>query len=503
MADTFPFVLPTLRGHFPNIIPGSFVVSDGAAFWLLNEENQKRFAILAPSDHKSLAAFEGEPLAFESNYTRKLCLFTHLNAKALRAALPWLEPKPLGLSTSAGFGDRLGLATPGHIRALRSVGGNIVPIFAQQSIREMERTDRTAQNVLDDATWGTFESGWTGGVGADADHLKTPADIDVCAEAGYTFYTFDPGAYVDSAVEQADASIIRKKVDALNWDNLASSPGVLDETYVGKTIKLETRNVELSKPEIHKAAAKYGQAITHVVSMYRHLMTKNIPFELEVSVDETETPTTHVEHIYIASELKRLGVEWVSLAPRYIGRFEKGVDYIGDVAEFEKDFAVHAEIARHFGPYKLSLHSGSDKFSVYEAAMRQSRGLVHLKTAGTSYLEALRTIAAVDCKLFREIYIFALERYEIDRATYHVSAILDRAPKPETLHDPELPGLLNQFDARQVFHVTYGSMLGAREKSGRLRFYHDFMSLLRANSDLYAANLEKHFVRHLTPFVSP
>lgn len=502
MADNFPFALPTLRGHFPNIIPGSFVVLDDAAFWLQQDGDQKRLAVLTPSNHASIGAFEGELGAFQSDYNLKLCLFTHANAQALRDTLPWLEPKPLGLSTSAGFGDRLGLATPGHIRALRSIGGNIAPIFAQQSIREMERTERSAQNVLDDATWGTFESGWNGGVGADADHLKTPDDIDVCAEAGYTFYTFDPGAYVDSSVEQADASTIRKKVDELNWDNLASSPGVLEETYVGKTVKLETLNVEIDKPSILKAAAKYGRAVAHVVAMYRYLMTKDIPFELEVSVDETDLPTTHVEHIYIASELKRLHVEWVSLAPRYIGRFEKGVDYIGAVPEFEKDFAVHAEIARHFGPYKLSLHSGSDKFSIYDVAMRQSRGLVHLKTAGTSYLEALRTIAALDPKLFREIYIFARERYEIDRATYHVSAQLDRAPKPEALHDSELPGLLNQFDARQILHVTYGSVLGAREASGRLSFYHDLMSLLKTNADSYAANLEKHFVLHLKPFIN-
>jgi hypothetical protein len=76
------------------------------------------------------------------------------------------------------------------------------------------------------------------------------------------------------------------------------------------------------------------------------------------------------------------------------------VDYIGDVDAFEADFAIHAAIARHFGPYKLSLHSGSDKYSIYPAAVRQTRGLVHLKTAGTSYLEALHTIAAVDPPFF-------------------------------------------------------------------------------------------------------
>ena len=131
--------------------------------------------------------------------------------------------------------------------------------------------------------------------------------------------------------------------------------------------------------------------------------------------------------------MKRLGVHWVSLAPRFVGRFEKGVDYIGDVAVFEREFAVHAAIARHVGPYKLSLHSGSDKFSIYGIAARLARGLVHLKTAGTSYLEALRALSVASPALFREIYVFSRDRYETDKQTYHVSAELDRAPAPDTL----------------------------------------------------------------------
>jgi hypothetical protein len=234
--------------------------------------------------------------------------------------------------------------------------------------------------------------------------------------------------------------------------------------------------------------------------MYRHLSQAAglRPFEMEVSVDETDQPTSHPEHVYIASELKRLGVKWVSLAPRYVGRFEKGVDYIGNLAAFEADFAGHAAIARHFGPYKLSLHSGSDKFSIYPITSRLSHGLVHLKTAGTSYLEALRTIAAQDVDLFREIYIFARERYETDKVSYHVSAELGRAPLPENVKD--WPGLLEQFDAREILHVTFGSVLTDKTASGEWRFYDRFMNFLRSNPDAYASNLEKHFIRHLTPF---
>ena len=245
---------------------------------------------------------------------------------------------------------------------------------------------------------------------------------------------------------------------------------------------------------------KYGRAVLHVRMMYEHLIKAAgaRPFELEVSVDETEQPTSHAEHIYVASELKRLGVKWVSLAPRSVGRFEKGVDYIGDLAAFETDFAGHAAIARHFGPYKLSLHSGSDKYSIYGIAMQQTRGLVHLKTAGTSYLEALHTIASLDVDLLRVIYVFARERFETDKATYHISAQLDRAALPGEVKD--WAGLINQFDAREILHVTFGSVLKEQTADGKKRFYDRLVNILKHNPEVYAENLKQHFIRHLQPF---
>jgi len=229
--------------------------------------------------------------------------------------------------------------------------------------------------------------------------------------------------------------------------------------------------------------------------MYRHLSAAigNRSFELEVSVDETETPTSSLEHYFVASELHRLGVQWVSLAPRYGGRFEKGVDYIGDLDEFGAELAQHAAIARQMGPYKLSIHSGSDKFSVYPLFARYARDLVHLKTAGTSYLEALRVVADVDTALFRDILAFARQRYGEDRATYHVSAEVARVPLPRDLSDEQLPGVLDLFDGREVLHVTFGSVLD--------RFGERLLAALEAHEEAYYAALEVHFERHLSPFV--
>lgn len=163
-----------------------------------------------------------------------------------------------------------------------------------------------------------------------------------------------------------------------------------------------------------------------------------------------------------------------------------------DLQAFTVDFAAHAAIAKQVGPYKPSLHSGSDKFSIYSIAAHYAGELVHLKTAGTSYLEALRTIARLDANLFRKIYALALERYLDARASYHVSADLTRAPRANTLSGAELVSLLDQFDARQLLHVCFGSILAC--------YGAEIHAVLDANEELYYADLEAHFARHLQSF---
>jgi hypothetical protein len=458
---------------------------------------------LSPGDDGSpdLLAVQGDATGFDDTHPGTggivLCPLTSTNAKVLRSRLPWLSPVPLGLRTSAGFGDRLGLATPGHIRAIRHVdetAQSVAPIFAQQSVRENARTGRSPQQVVDDAIWGLLQERWREPWGADADHLKTPAAVEPFVAAGYTFYTMDPSDHVDDGAHTASAAELESKVMALNWQDLEDTQQDLESRYLGAPFDREA---------LWRAAAKYGRAVGHTAEMYRHLASRmeNRDFELEVSVDETDSPTSLAEHFYIASELRRLEVPFVSLAPRFVGSFEKGVDYIGDLDTFATEFARHSALARELGPYKLSLHSGSDKFSIYGIAARLTKtgssdlpgALVHLKTAGTSYLEALRTIAQVDSTLFREILTHARECYETDRATYHVSAQLSRLPEAESLSDAELPGLLEQFDSRQVLHVTYGSVLD--------RFGDRLQVALRLNEGTYGDLLESHFARHLAPIV--
>jgi len=478
------------------IYPASITAVNHSLLFLGNRSGKKYLGIVSSVSEpmKGLDEPEHEAVLERGELRMRIGPATSRNAAWLRMALPFLEPRVIGTKKSAGCGDRLGLATPGHVRAIRKAG--IAPIFAQQSVRENERTGRTPQAVVDDAMWGVFQEGWEFGFGADADHLKTIAQAGAFISAGYTFYTIDPGEYVDNDAEKASSQSLEQKLSALPWGEMGSTLSDLEHTLAERAIDLGAFSARFSREEVMRAAAKYGKALSHTVHLYRYLVgaTKGRPFELEMSVDETESPTTLVEHVYIASELRRLGVQFVSLAPRYVGVFEKGVDYIGDVALFERAFSQHVAVAKTYGPYKLSIHSGSDKFKIYPIASGLAGDLIHLKTAGTSYLEALRTIARCDSWLFKEIVDYAIERYPTDRATYHVSADPSLIPDVRNLAEDDLPGLLENFHAREVLHVTYGSVLNER----RLR--EAFFETLQEHEEEYAQVVEAHFDRHFNPF---
>ncbi|MDZ4766585.1 MAG: tagaturonate epimerase family protein [Chloroflexota bacterium] len=366
-----------------------------------------------------------------------LCPLTPANAAALRQQLTWTAPTRTGLRKSIGLGDRLGRATVGHLRAVRE--GDMFPVLAQQSMREMQRASRTPQDVIDDATWGVLEADYRDGWGCDADHLKTTADIDACADAGYIAFTLDPGAYVDNAASDA--------------------------------------------------AGKYGAALAHVAALSAHIARRmgTTPYDLEISVDETDSITTLDEHRWIVAELRRMGIPFTGLAPRFVGDFEKGVDYIGNVDSFEESFAQHADLCRSMGGYKLAIHSGSDKFSIFGIIAHDANPLVHLKTSGTSWLEALRVIAAHEPDMFAQILALAIEGYPQNRASYHVSGDPARIPV-----DASPAALLDQFDAREVLHVAFGAVLA--------QFRAPLLAAIDAHHAAYSDALHAHFRRHIQPF---
>lgn len=412
---------------------------------------------------------------------------TFENGQVLRQLFPFTKPVPvLQKQRSVGLGDRLGLATPGHARVFEEY--DAYPIFAQQSIRELNLTHRTYEDVLDAASFGAFKAGFTKGFGADGDHLKKPEDIKYALSLGFTMITLDASDY------------IRNDVNSMS-DHEVDQACVLDEAlvqrYLNQSIKIDNRTIQFSTIDLKRCVLVYGKAIEFTANIYKTFFIDgqaNANFEL--SIDETSTPTTPVQHYFVANELILRSVKLDTLAPRFCGEFQKGIDYIGDIKQFEQELIIHAAIARHFG-YKLSIHSGSDKFSIFTLIGKHTRGHFHVKTAGTNWLEAMHVVAMKAPKLYRDIHAYALSMFSEATKFYHVTTDLNKIPKLDTLKDNQLPELFHNNDARQLIHITYGFILNHKDAQGNFVFRNELFALWRTEASTYSDRLYHHIGKHL------
>jgi len=479
-------------GHKFTVYPFSIKSKQNNHFFMVKDDKEKFLIVVAIPD--LVKKFEGSVLeekeVDENKLIIKKCYLNHHNLNLLREIFPWLNPSFCGLRASFGTGDRLGIATPAHIHAFKDK--DIFPILAQQSVREMARTERNWQKVLDDAIWGCFEAGYIGPFGADADHVKDIKELKEAADCGFTMFTLDPSDYI-----RKDLSKLNKK-EINNLYEQISERKDLERVYLNKTYNFTGQRLMFDDNSLPEIILTYSEALNHVVECYEFLKDyKKEKFDLEISVDETPTVTSPLAHLFIVLELQRRGVDFQNLALHFLGDWQKGIEYIGNIEEFAKEFSLHAILAKSIEGYKLSLHTGSDKFSVYPIFAQETGGLCHIKTAGTSWLEEVKVVAMKEPELYREIYRFALENFEKDRASYNLTTDLSRVPDIDTTSDDELINLFKQNDSRQLIHITYGSILKARDNEGKYVFKDRIYKILFKYEKEHYRELSNHIRRHL------
>lgn len=462
----------------------------GCVLFLAKVGSDKHLYVIEKEPGSDSSEFEGIPMSVDGKIVRKAPL-THANAAALRKWFAFTVPVAFGREgVSIGLGDRLGIASPGHLRLIKKTKAR--PVLAQQSIRELNLTERTYEEVLDAASWAVFQEGYHQGFGADGDHLKTAAEVKQALEIGFSMITLDCSEHIDNSIAQKNKDEIAAAYQALP----AAERNELEALYLNKTFTLEGTAITFDADTLQETILIYGKALEYVYHIYFDVVKpyhRHVDFE--VSIDETLTPTTPAAHYFIAAELARHGVAVTRVAPHFCGEFRKGIDYIGDIQQFEREFIIHAGIADRFG-YRLSIHSGSDKFSVYPVIGRHTHGRVHVKTAGTSWLEALRVIAAKKPALFRAIHAYALTHFAEAAKYCHVTASLADIPDIAGLADRELRKVLEQNDARQLLHITYGLVLTAKDADGYL-FRDAIYKTLDDEEDTYSDMLFLHIQKHL------
>ena len=401
-----------------------------------------------------------------------------------------------------GVGDRFAHQAAAQLQAcvkLAEQGINVIPVW-NKSNREHSFIGSEPQSVYDAAEAAVAALGWDKGWHVDADHINMDT-VDKylgCSD----FFTIDVADFIGQTPEgDVVAGFVEKHPELIG----------------SVTIEGIDAPFDISREYVEEVAGKYLRAVAEAGMIYRHIESNKDDFIAEVSMDETDAPQTPPELLIILAALADEGVQLQTIAPKFTGRFNKGVDYVGDLPQFEKEFnddlAVIAHAIAKYGlpaNLKLSVHSGSDKFSIYPiigAAIRRTGAGVHVKTAGTTWLEELIGLAEAGgdgLELAKEIYAKALENVDAMCAPYASVIDIDSAKLPTAdevagwsgdqyanalRHVQEHPEFNQHF--RQLLHIAF--KLAAKEGVR-------YTDLLKANSEVVGKNVtenlyDRHFKR--------
>jgi hypothetical protein len=405
---------------------------------------------------------------------------------------------------SFGIGDRFCHQGKAQLDALikaKEQGLSITPVW-NKSHREHTIIGTEPADTRKEALDAVAARGWDGPYFVDADHIGL-GNVDKFIESS-DFFTLDVADFIAKTTDKTDVDSFVQKY----------------KKYTGSlAIDGIQEPLNITEEQIGTIAEKFLLAVKQAGRIYRHIAAAKgaDKFITEVSMDETDQPQTPVEMLFILAAIADEGIPAQTIAPKFTGRFNKGVDYVGDVSgfakEFEEDLAVVAFAVREFRlpeNLKLSIHSGSDKFSIYgpiAKALKKFDAGLHIKTAGTTWLEELIGLAMAGgdgLSIAKEVYAKALPRFDELYGPYATVIDIDRAKLPSAEQVDKWDGQsfasalrhdqsCEQYnpDLRQLLHVAYkiAAQMGTR-----------FSDALDKYEDIIAKQvMENIYERHIKP----
>ena len=402
---------------------------------------------------------------------------------------------------SIGVGDRFEHQGEAQLQALKKVKDQhieVVPVW-NKSHREHEIIGTKPASVRKEAESAVENLKWQGSYYIDADHIGLD-NVDLFMDSS-NYFTLD---VADMIGEEASDEEIEKFVN--KYKKYASKQDMPEEL-----VKLT-----IDEDKIRNIARKYLKAIKEAGKIYRHIESKKGKgnFITEVSMDETENPQTPLEMLFILAAIAEENIPVQTIAPKFSGEFYKGIDYVGDrdafAREFKADLKVISFAVDEFGlpdNLKISIHSGSDKFSIYEPIQKmldETGAGLHIKTAGTTWLEELHGLILAGeegLEFVKKIYKEALQRIDELSAPYKDVINIERSnlPSGNEIYDfsqQKLAGMLvhntenklYNVDLRQLLHLSY--KLPAENLS-------NYYSLLEKHEEVIAEQVTKNIYRHL------
>jgi hypothetical protein len=407
---------------------------------------------------------------------------------------------------SFGMGDRFAHQGKAQLRACviaTELGAEVIPVW-NKSNREHTFIGTEPSSLRAEADAAVKALGWDKSYHVDADHIRLETVDRFIAPSD--FFTID---VADSIGKPADAKDVKKFV--------GRHPELVGKISIPKI----NHRFEITRAEVERVANKFLLAVQDAGKIYRHIAKAKgaANFITEVSMDETDSPQTPLELLVILAALADEKIPIQTIAPKFTGRFNKGVDYVGDVKQFEKEFnedlAVIAFAIKKYGlpgSLKLSVHSGSDKFSIYapmHRALKKFGAGLHIKTAGTTWLEEIIGLAEAGgdgLEIAKEIYAYAIEHVDEFCAPYASVIDIDKKKLPSAAkvngwsskqfvsalrHDQKNKNYNPSF--RQLLHVSFKV---AAKKGDR------YLNALKKHEAIVAKNVtENLFERHMKPLL--
>jgi hypothetical protein len=403
---------------------------------------------------------------------------------------------------SMGIGDRFAHQGRAQLSAFvkaKELGVDVTPVW-NKSNREHNIIHSEPASVREEADSAVKALGWKGMYCVDADHIGLKTVDRFLAPSD--FFTIDVADFIGKPADEAD---LKAFVSAhARFAGSLTIPGI-------------DSALDVTQDRIESIARKYLSAVKEAGNVFRYVESKKGAgkFIAEVSMDETDQPQTPIDLLFILAALAKEKIAVQTIAPKFTGRFNKGVDYVGDVKQFEKEFnddlAVIAFAIAEFGlptNLKLSVHSGSDKFSIYPAinrAIKRTGAGLHIKTAGTTWLEELIGLASAGGEgliIAREVYATALGRFDELCGPYATVIDIDKSKLPTAAevnawageqyatalrHDQRDPRYNPNF--RQLLHV--GFKVAAQLETRYTDALKEFETIVAKNV------MENTFERHL------
>ncbi|MBS0000737.1 MAG: hypothetical protein KFF73_17275 [Cyclobacteriaceae bacterium] len=405
---------------------------------------------------------------------------------------------------SFGIGDRFARQGVAQLKAFekaRGSGTEITPVW-NKSYREHKTVGSNHRSVREEADSATRTLQWQHPYLVDADHINL-GNVDEFIEYS-DFFTIDVAEYIG---QKTPEKFIREFVKANSpYTGLFEIPGIASP-------------FRISEDFIWHIGENFLLAAREASKVYRHILSKKGPdnFIPEISMDEVNNPQKPAELFFILSALHFYEVKPRTIAPKFTGRFNKGVDYEGDIGQFEKEFVEDLHVldfaVREFNlpaDLKLSVHSGSDKFSIYPSvsgSIKKYKKGLHIKTAGTTWLEELAGLAISGRKgleMSKSIYKKAFERYDELTAPYATVIDIDKInlPVPERVFEWEPEkffGTLRHVPGHPDFNKDFRQLLHVGYKVAA-EFGDEFLHLLDENEKFIAPLVtENLFANHIRP----